>query len=241
MKSRALSVLVLVAMSGVLLAQPPKVKIDNEVRPNGQYVRFTPDTDAVSVTYIGLDGVDAFPNEELKDSRRFLLDIRGLEQNRSYRFAAVASSKTGEQTRVDFLVVIGIPQPLPTPPGPKPPPSPTPPAPVDPLVKALQDVFQGEQGEQKGKLPQLVEAMTYAVEQAKTAATNSDLASLLRVKTKEVLGDTATVSHLYNTRKAIGDYLNKELPYGPITFDDVTRAKYVAAYTKVRDALKEVK
>jgi hypothetical protein len=96
--------LVLAALA--VRAEPPSLKIDSEHRPTGQYVRFTPDTDAKSVIYVGLDGIDPFPSEELKDSRRFLLNTRGLAPGR-YRFAAVAAGATGEQTRADFAVMIG--------------------------------------------------------------------------------------------------------------------------------------
>lgn len=117
-----------------LLAEPPKLVIPPEVRPAGDYIRFTPDTDAVSVTYIGLSGIDPFPSEELKDVRRFLLQVRGLPEGR-YKFAAIGASKDGEQTRTDFEAVVGAPGPGPgpSPPGPTPPgPGPGPaPIPVD--------------------------------------------------------------------------------------------------------------
>src|SRR5262245_34419350 len=86
-------------------AEQPKLKIEVPP-PSGQYVSFTPDTDAKSVVYVGLDGVDPFPTSELKDPRRFLLSTRGLAEGK-YRFAAIAASATGEQTRVDFVVVLG--------------------------------------------------------------------------------------------------------------------------------------
>lgn len=115
-----------------LWADPPKLKIDAEIKPSGEYVRMTPDTDAVAVTYIGLSGLDPFPSEELKDARRFLLHVRGLPAGR-YKFAAVGAAKTGEQTRADFAVVVGDvppgPGPGPEPPGPNPP-QPPGPAPI---------------------------------------------------------------------------------------------------------------
>jgi hypothetical protein len=107
---------------------PPHIKIDPEIRPTGQYVSFVPDTDAVSILYVGLDGVDPLPSALLKDPRTFVLDTRGLAQGR-YRFAAVGASAEGQQARTDFAVVVGTPGP--TPPGPTPP-GPTPPGPTPP-------------------------------------------------------------------------------------------------------------
>lgn len=121
------AITVYLLLIGCLQADPPKLTIPAEVRPTGQYVSLLPDTDAVSVVYIGLSGIDAIPSEWLKDSRRFALDTRGLAAGR-YGFAAVAASKTGETARADFTVVIGTPPtpPIPPGPGPKPPEPPTP-------------------------------------------------------------------------------------------------------------------
>lgn len=109
-------------------AAPPKLTIPAEVRPAGQYVDFVPDTDAVSVTYVGLDGIDPVPSRRLAEKTAFLLDCYGKPEKR-YRFAAVASSATGEQSRADFVVVVG------TPPVTDPPTKPTDPPtkPTDPL------------------------------------------------------------------------------------------------------------
>lgn len=124
------TVLALVASS--CLAAPPALEIPAEVRPAGEYVRFSPKTDALGITYVGLSGLDPFPSEELKDNKRFLLHVRGIAEGR-YKFAAVGSSADGEHTRVDFVVVIGAPvDPNPIVP---PIPGPTPkPAPVDPTA-----------------------------------------------------------------------------------------------------------
>lgn len=105
-KLSALSVVLLAAAVG--LAEPPKLVIPAEVKPAGQYVEQLPETDAVSVQYVGLSGVDPIPSRVLNDPRLFLLDTRGLAAG-SYKFAAVGSSKTGEQVRRDFAVVIGTP------------------------------------------------------------------------------------------------------------------------------------
>lgn len=109
-----------------LSAAPPKLEIPNELKPNGDYVTHKPKTDAVSIIYVGLSGVDAFPSDFLKDSRDFILPIRGVP-NGTYKFSAVGASATGEQTRQDFSVVIGkvVPPVDPPPPPPVDPPPPT--------------------------------------------------------------------------------------------------------------------
>lgn len=121
--------------AAVAVAAPPKLTIPTEAKPVGGYVRFTPETDAVSVTYVSLDGLDPFPSEELKDGRRFLLPTNGVAEGK-YRFVAVAASKDGEQARADFVVVVGT-GPPPAKPGPiiAPPPT-TPTDPKPPVTPA---------------------------------------------------------------------------------------------------------
>lgn len=105
-------------------ASPPTLDLPAEVRPVNGYARLAPKTDAVSVTYVALDGVYPFPSEELKDPRRFVLPAAGLSVGR-YRFVAVAASKTGEQSQGEFVVVVerDAPAPPPSPPKPKDPPA----------------------------------------------------------------------------------------------------------------------
>lgn len=125
------------ALGGTISAAPPSIEMPGEVRPERGWVRLSPKTDAVSVTYVSLDGLEPFPSEELRDSRRFLLPVAGVSEGR-YRFAAVAASKTGEQTRVDFVVIVGT-APSPTPPTP---PKPDPKAELTPPLS----VFIVEEG-----------------------------------------------------------------------------------------------
>ncbi len=106
----------------------PRLVIPAEVKPAGQYVDLLPDTDAKSVSYIGMDGIDSFPARRLNDPRLFILDTRGLPAG-VYRFAAVGTL-LDKQTTVYFVVRIGDspgpgPGPDPKPPEPKPP-TPTP-------------------------------------------------------------------------------------------------------------------
>lgn len=96
-------------------AAPPKLEFPAELKPTGDYVTHKPKTDAVSIVYIGLSGVDAFPSEFLKDGRDFILPTRGIA-NGVYKFSAVAASTTGEQIRQDFTVVIGNAKPITDPP-----------------------------------------------------------------------------------------------------------------------------
>lgn len=105
---RSLSLFAVCLSAALSLAAPPKLTIPAELKPVGGYVRHTPETDAVSVVYVSLDGLDPFPSEELKDGRRFLLPVAGVKDGK-YRFAAVAASSTGEQSRADFVVVVGTP------------------------------------------------------------------------------------------------------------------------------------
>ncbi len=126
MNKQLLSLGTLLVLSCALLAAPPAIDIPEEVKPAGQYVNLLPKTDATSVLYIGMSGIDPVPSAVLKDSRTFLLDTRGLQAGR-YRFVAVAAGKDGEQVRKDFTVIVGeVP---PVPPGPVPP-GPTPPGPA---------------------------------------------------------------------------------------------------------------
>ena len=113
------TILLFFAASLSALAAPPTLDVPPEVRPAGGYVRFTPKTDGVSVTYVGLSGVESFPSEELKDGKRFLLPTQNLKDGR-YKFAAVAAGKGGEQTRADFVVIVGAPPEVAPDPKPKP-------------------------------------------------------------------------------------------------------------------------
>jgi len=109
-------------------AAPPKLEIPTELKPTGDYVTHKPKTDAVSIIYVGLSGIDAFPSDFLKDSRDFILPTRGIPAG-TYKFSAVAASSTGEQLRQDFTVVIGKGGPIVDPPKDPPPVDPPPPTP----------------------------------------------------------------------------------------------------------------
>lgn len=117
-KSSAFVFLLLTA--GSAFCAPPSLDLPAEVRAAGDYITVTPSTDAVSVIYIGLSGVDPFPSGMLKDARSFVLSVRGLPKGR-YSFVAVGASNTGEQARADFVVLVGD---APTPPAPVPVPTP---------------------------------------------------------------------------------------------------------------------
>lgn len=99
-------ILILLLTACNLQAAPPKLEIPAELKPTGDYVTHKPKTDAVSIVYVGLSGVDAFPSDFLKDSRDFILPTRGIPAG-TYKFSAIGASATGEQSRQDFAVVIG--------------------------------------------------------------------------------------------------------------------------------------
>lgn len=160
MKISTASLFVLFLVFAPVQAAPPSLKIPAEVKPSGQYAEVSPDTDAVSVTYVGLSGVDPIPSRVLNDKRLFLLDTRGLGAGK-YRFAAVGASKDGDQLRVDFLVIVGDPGPDPGP-GPGPGPGPVPP-PIDPLTKQYQEAFNKESD---GKKVELCKALVAVYKQA---------------------------------------------------------------------------
>lgn len=121
MRTAAALVLASAALAG---AAPPALEIPAEVRPVQGYARVGPKTDAVSVTYVALDGLFPFPSEELKDPRRFVLPTTGVRAGR-YRYVAVAASKDGEQATAEFVVVVGdAPNLPPITPGPQPEPTP---------------------------------------------------------------------------------------------------------------------
>lgn len=124
------AVFLLVFVSSVTAGKPPTLNnFPAEIRPSGQYARYTPDTDAFSIVYVGLDGLEPIPSDLLRDTRTFLIDCLGKKEGR-YRFVAVAASKTGDQSRYDFLLVIGSnPDPTPDPKPDPPKPDPTPPVP----------------------------------------------------------------------------------------------------------------
>lgn len=134
-----LTILALFLLAGSVFADPPRLAIAAEVKPTGQYVELLPDTDAVSVTYVGLSSVEPIPARWLNDKRVFLLDTRGLATGR-YKFIAVGASKTGEQAVAAFVVVLGEAPPIPVPPDPAPPA----PAPADPLWPAVKAAYRGE-------------------------------------------------------------------------------------------------
>ncbi len=102
----------------LVLCAPPKLTIEREIHAKGAYVSFTPDTDAISIAYVGLSGVEPFPSGVLKDGRTFLLPTGGLKDGR-YKFTAIGV-KGDEFTRADFTIVIGtspdvVPTPTPVP------------------------------------------------------------------------------------------------------------------------------
>lgn len=119
------AICVALSMSAICFAEPPTIDIRSEIEAKGDVVNFTPKTDAKTVIYIGLSGVDPLPPEILKDPRTFVLYTRGLKAG-YYKFIAIAV-KDNEVTRQDFIIRKGTPPPAPIPPQPEPvPPEPEP-------------------------------------------------------------------------------------------------------------------
>lgn len=131
MRAKWLLSFVALALVSPLFAAPPAIEIPAVVKAEPlTWVTVSPKTDAVSVLYVGLDGLAAFPSSELKDPRKLIVNpvVPG-----KYRFVAVAASNSGEQSSVSFAILVGD---APIPPGPQPPgpqpPEPKPPEPVPP-------------------------------------------------------------------------------------------------------------
>lgn len=120
---RATAALALFLAAGLAPAAPPDLEIPPVVTPTGQYVQFVPKTTAVSVEYVGLDGVEPFPSAFLKDQRAFVLDATSLVKDKQYRFVAVGAGANGEQKRATFVVVNGKATPPPPKDDPPPPPA----------------------------------------------------------------------------------------------------------------------
>jgi hypothetical protein len=231
--------LLLLFVAGPAWADPPKLVVPAEVKPDGQYAVMTPVTDAVEVTYIGLDGIEPFPKALVADKKTFALDCYGKPAYR-YRFAAVASSATGEQVRKDFVLVVGGGPPPPQPPGPGPvPPGPTPPGPSpDPaLVAALTAAYRAEIAtDPDGRmLAFLAGAMDKTAEAVAAAETNAALIAASKKLTAEAVGPA-----LAGTRAAIGKHLNATLPGGVVTLTADNRPQFAAAYKAVAAALRGV-
>lgn len=129
MRTLASSVICIIFLSGIVYAQPPTLEIPSEIDAKGDYVAFSPTSNATVITYIGMSGIDPFPSEMLKDQKAFILSIRGLKEGR-YKFVAIAI-KANEFTRKDFYVKVGNGIIPPVPPTPEPP-TPKPPEPLPP-------------------------------------------------------------------------------------------------------------
>ncbi len=231
------SLAILFLLPALAWADPPSIQIDKEIAPNGQYVRMLPKTDAASVAYVGIDGLDPIPSDVLKDGRLFLLDTRGLAIGR-YRFAAVAASKTGEQARVDFVVVIGT---GPLPPNPPQPPNPPNP-PTDPFTKSLQAAYDADAAPDKAtSLAKLQAAFKkLAIDAGKRPDSTN---AVFAVWAKSITEDPATglpdLTKLKGVRSAIRDDVSAA--WGGTMIAPLTAADAATELTKVSNALNGVR
>lgn len=224
------SLFVVLFMVGSAFAQPPKLVIPSEVKPVDGFASVKPDTDSVSIVYISLDGLTQFPSDLLKDARYLVVPTKG-EKAGKYRFIAVASSKTGEQVRVDFVIVVGNPPPLP---------DPTPvPDPTDPFTKSLLDAFGKESSPDKSKY---VAALSSLYKMAATTTVNDpsvktvgDLFNDLKVASPALLPPDA----IPLIRKVVGDRLNKSIGQSPTSpIDRALVAKELAAVASALEGVK---
>lgn len=126
-----LSAALLAACAITASAAPPTLELPAEAAPVNGYVIVSPKTDAVSITYVALDGVYPIPSALLSDKRTFALPANGLADGQ-YKFMAVAAGKGGEQSTKLLVVTIGkgdvIPPPKKKEPDPKDPVDPVDPA-----------------------------------------------------------------------------------------------------------------
>lgn len=206
-----------------------RLEIPAELRPTGQYVQMTPDTDAVSVVYVGLSGIEPIPSHLLADKRAFLLDAYGKPAGR-YRMAAVAVFKDGLAIRKDFDIILGA-----IPPGPVPPSPPGPaPAPPSTLTARLQSALDKDDDQDKANLlKQFASLMSAAAELAGQAKSISHLTSAIVVARRQKMGEA-----LPNLRKEVGNYLSERLPWPPEEpLTDERRRQASAAYKELAEAL----
>lgn len=207
-----------------------------EITPHGGYARFTPKTNAVSIVYVGLDGIDPFPSEELRDARRFLLPVGGVAEGR-YRFAAVAAGPDGVQARADFVVLVGnspIPPPGPKPPGPLP-------QPADPLVAAFHAGYLLDADPDKaalvGKLAELFGSTVAAAKASGKILTLFQLQQSAHAAADIAVGK----GKLLNTRKAVSAYLQSKLGTASKPMTDDLWTQVGGEFAAVSAALKGVK
>lgn len=178
---------VLLLLASPIWGEPPKITIPPVVRPTGQYVQFVPETNAVSVHYVGLSGVSPFPSDFLSDKRAFVLDTYGKAAGK-YDFTAVAAGSKGEQTAVAFSVLIGD-----VPPGPSPGPSPGPTPPSDPFTQALKTAWTLELAQDKQQKSKLVNYYKAAAAIAANPAHTTNAALWTALKSEQVRLDAAGV------------------------------------------------
>jgi hypothetical protein len=96
----------------------PVLTIPTEIRAiPGDWLVVSPQTNCVAVVYVGLDGLSAFPSGELRDARKFIVNLPRGGQSR-YRFTAVGT--LGDQlVQTPFAIVTyDAPGPPPVPPAP---------------------------------------------------------------------------------------------------------------------------
>lgn len=218
-------------------AEPPSIEIPPEVRPSGQYATLIPKTDAVTIIYVGLDGIDSVPSQFLSDKRAFLLDCYGKPKGR-YRFVAVGAGKTGEQTRVDFVVVVDNAPPSPVPPTPVPP-APTP-EPSDPLWQPLKAAFQSDPSVMKAKdLAQIYRLASETTLYDKAVTTDAHLLSIMSSAADKAIGKAPSFEAV---RRVLADESNKVMkPTNVSALDDARRDAWLKLFVRYALLLEQLK
>ncbi len=203
-----------------VLAAPPTLEVPAEVKAEGEYARFSPKTDAVSVIYIGLDGAQSFPTAELADKKRFLLPVYGRKAGK-YRFVAVAAGKDGEQVQAEFVVIV-----------------------PDPFTLALAQAYKAEVAPDRAEH---LKVLVGFYRQAIPFADRTDVTTWGQLDDgmRRVAGALGMTGKLLGVHKTIGTELSRVLPVNPITtpnapLDAAGRAQAKAAFGKVVTALEEV-
>jgi hypothetical protein len=214
-------------------AEPPKLVVPAELKPAGDYATFAPstaDTTAKAVTYVGLSGVEPFPSAFLKDSRAFVLPVRGLAAGR-YKFRAVGSLND-EHATADFVVVVGDAPPPVDPIGPD--------KPLTPFQAKLQAAVKadGAPAEAVRKYAALYKLAAATTVRDASLLTTGGLLTEMRQAVKS-LGLPA--GSLDKTARVVADELNAVLPTAAnATLDTATRDKIAVAFLAVAAALEGV-
>lgn len=221
-----------VAVVGYALGEPPSLDIPEKIKPEGGYVILTPKTNAKGVSYVGLSGVQPFPNQLLANPLTFVLPVGGLADG-TYEFVVVASLND-EHARKSFVVQIGN--------DAKPPPSPLLP---DQLQKDLRKAYQEDASPDRDEAYRKMAAFYKAAAELsrdESLRTWGDLFDRMAAKAKE--HDTYIAGKLVGVQKVINGELTKALPgsgAGRLALDKAGRDVAYSTFKRVAAAIEATK